>query len=295
MGSHRAVAPALRSPSIGLYEAFVAHCVWHVIAETANPCRRLRKSLALRFWPCDSGPVIDVDAFMADGFVKIEQPALRAAGDEARALLWEQLGLSPDHPEEWSTPVQWTSDLTGGGPFAHLVSNQLLADALNQVCGVGGWTLRGALGNIPVRFPVSPPADDRGWHIDANTRTSDGAWWVSGRPQTVLLLTLLSEIGPADAPTRIRVGSHYDVAAALGAEPLDPFEAGPLVDRVSKQRPIIQATGSPGDMYLVHPFTVHAADEHRGHTPRFMAQAPIVLTSTVTPASPSLLAHVFDD
>ena len=32
-------------------------------------------------------------------------------------------------------------------------------------------------------------------------------------------------------------------------------------------------------MYVVHPFTVHAADVHRGRTPRFMAQAPVVLTS----------------
>lgn len=237
--------------------------------------------------------MIDVDAFVADGYCKIEQPELRAATDEARAMLWHQLGCIPDDPDRWTAPVLWASDLTGAGPFGLLVGSPRLAGALDQLCGVGGWTPRGALGNIPVRFPVSPPADDRGWHIDANTPRADGSWWVSGRPHTALLLTLLSDVGPDDAPTRIRAGSHHDVAGVLGVEELDPFEAGPLVDGVSAERPVVQATGAPGDMYLVHPFTVHAADEHRGRTPRFMAQCPILLTAALTPDSSSPLACVF--
>jgi hypothetical protein len=46
-------------------------------------------------------------------------------------------------------------------------------------------------------------------------------------------------------------------------------------------------------MYLVHPFTAHAADEHRGRTPRFMAQAPILLTEPLSPDSDSALAWVW--
>jgi hypothetical protein len=48
-------------------------------------------------------------------------------------------------------------------------------------------------------------------------------------------------------------------------------------------------------MYVVHPFTVHAADEHRGRTPRFMAQGPVMLTAAVAPGSSSPLACVFPD
>lgn len=80
-----------------------------------------------------------------------------------------------------------------------------------------------------------------------------------------------------DAPTRIRAGSHRDVAAALGDEPLNAVTAGALVDAASAGRPVRHATGSPGDMYVLHPFTVHAADEHRGTTPRAMAQGPVLL------------------
>lgn len=222
--------------------------------------------------------MVDVDAFFSDGFVKITQAAPRAAADAARTLLWAQLGVSPDDPSSWTQPVMWTSDLTGRGPFGELIRSRPLAEALDAVCGVGGWVPRGSLGNIPVRFPVSPPAEDRGWHIDLNTPQPDGSWAVTGRPHTLLLLTLLSEVTIDDAPTRIRVGSHRDVAGVLGEVALDAVTAGSLADAASRTRPVVHATGAPGDMYLVHPFTVHAADEHRGSTPRFMAQAPVVVT-----------------
>jgi hypothetical protein len=226
--------------------------------------------------------VVDVTAFERDGFLKIEQPELRGAAEAARAALWAQMELSPDDPASWTRPVVWAADMTGAGPFGDLVRSVRLAQTLDALCGVGGWQPRGALGNIPVRFP-GPPADDRGWHIDLNTPQPDGGWAVSGRPHTLLLLTLLSDVGPDDAPTRIRVGSHRDVAAVLGETPVDFLEAGRLVDRVSAGRPVAHATGGAGDMYVVHPFTVHAADEHRGSTPRFMAQAPVVVTGSLRP------------
>jgi len=238
--------------------------------------------------------MLDLDAFMAEGFLKIEHAAPRSAADAARAMLWRQLGLSPDEPEQWSAPVRWTADMTGQGPFGELARSPALAAALDQICGTGGWLPRGCLANIAVRFPVSPPDDDRGWHIDANTPQPDGSWAVTGRPHTVLVLTLLSEIGPADAPTRLRAASHRDVAPVLGPDPVDMAEMGRMVDDASAKRPVVYATGEPGDMYVLHPFTVHAADEHRGRTPRFMAQSPVMLTAALTPASSSSLRCVWD-
>lgn len=237
--------------------------------------------------------MIDIEAFVENGFVKIERPALRPVADEARAYLWAQLGLSADDPSGWSEAVKWASDMTGRGPFASLADSPELTEALDAVCGPGAWEPRRVLGNIPVRFPVPPTIDDRGWHIDANTLRADGTWCVSRRPQTALVLTLLSEVGPDDAPTRLRRGSHLDSVRVLDDDGMSPFDAGPLLDEASRDRPVAHATGRPGDVYLVHPFTVHAADEHRGATPRFMAQSPVMLTAPLTPAASVPLACVF--
>ncbi|NUW33242.1 phytanoyl-CoA dioxygenase family protein [Nonomuraea sp. SMC257] len=236
--------------------------------------------------------VIDVERFIEDGFVKVEGVAPREVGDQARGLLWERIGLSPEDRSGWTQPVVWTADLRGEGPFGTLINGERLRQALDAVAGPGAWVPRGCLGNIPVRFPDVAPADDRGWHIDANTPGADGAWHVSGRPHTLLLLVLLSEVGADDAPTRIRVGSHRDTPAVLGeGEPMDPMVAGPLLEEASRGRPQAPATGVPGDMYVVHPFTVHAAQEHRGTRPRFMAQAPVMLREPLSPAAGSVLAR----
>ena len=44
---------------------------------------------------------------------------------------------------------------------------------------------------------------------------------------------------------------------------------------VTTKRPVAYASGSAGDVYLCHPFLVHAAQAHHGSTPRFMAQPPL--------------------
>ncbi|MEV0195259.1 hypothetical protein [Nonomuraea sp. NPDC050691] len=48
--------------------------------------------------------VVDVERFVADGFVKVEGVAPGEVGDEARGLLWERIGLSPRERSGWRRP-----------------------------------------------------------------------------------------------------------------------------------------------------------------------------------------------
>jgi ectoine hydroxylase-related dioxygenase (phytanoyl-CoA dioxygenase family) len=87
---------------------------------------------------------------------------------------------------------------------------------------------------------------------------------------------LFSDVRPDDAPTRIRVGSHHEVATILepaGEAGREMFEAcGEIVPR-TEHCPVVHATGEAGDVFLCHPFLVHAATwPHRGTTPRWIAQ-----------------------
>ena len=225
---------------------------------------------------------VDVKRFMTDGFIKVEEAFPRAVGDRVREALWEQIGLSPDRPSEWTEPVIWAVDETGQGPFGEAIRSPRIAAALDQIAGKGGWVPRGTVGMTPIRFPHPADAGDTGWHIDQNDPGPEGAWGiVTARPHTMLVLMLFSEVGEDDAPTRIRVGSHFDAARVLepyGERGLPFFESGASLDEASSGRPVVLATGLPGDVYLCHPFLVHAAQPHHGTRPRFMSQMPFFLS-----------------
>ena len=125
-----------------------------------------------------------------------------------------------------------------------------------------------------VRSPCSA-----GWHIDGSYKVGDQLYVnLRSRERALLMLFLFSDVGPDDAPTRIRVGSHLDVARILRSI----GEGGMPFDRVVSHlpqlhdRPLAWATGRAGDVYLCHPFIVHAATwPHRGKAPRFIAQPPL--------------------
>ena len=93
------------------------------------------------------------------------------------------------------------------------------------------------------------------------------------------MLFLFSDVGPNDAPTRIRAGSHHDIARILkpaGDDGLSLRELAANGFAESAMRREVLATGDAGTVYLCHPFLAHAAQPHRGTQPRFIAQPPLL-------------------
>ena len=93
------------------------------------------------------------------------------------------------------------------------------------------------------------------------------------------MLFLFSDVGKSDAPTILKVSSHLDVARILepaGERGLSFVELSGKLDSLPK-RGEVWATGKAGTVYLCHPFIVHAAQDHHGLTPKFMAQPPLFL------------------
>ncbi|MFI1166181.1 phytanoyl-CoA dioxygenase family protein [Streptomyces sp. NPDC020801] len=221
-----------------------------------------------------------VERFLEDGFVKIEGAfPLRVAEDCAR-LLWRETGYDPGDPGTWKEPVVWVGDMAQG-PFAAAVNSPVLHDAFDLLVGAGRWAPRYSLGSFPLRFPHQEEPDDAGWHIEGGY-LPEGARWhyanLRSKDRALLMLFLFSEVGEDDAPTRIRVGSHLDVPRLLqpyGEAGVSGLEIAPQLVEASAHRPLAYATGRPGDVYLCHPFLVHAAQPHHGTRPRFMAQPPL--------------------
>ena len=108
----------------------------------------------------------EIDAFVRDGFVRVEGASRRVA-DEGRARLWDEMGLSPHQPAGWSEAV---IRLPGSGapPFDRAVNTERLHVSFDQLVGPGRWVRRSGLGTFPIRFPNRPEPDDTGWHCDGS-------------------------------------------------------------------------------------------------------------------------------
>ena len=81
-----------------------------------------------------------------------------------------------------------------------------------------------------------------------------------------------------DAPTVIRVGSHFGVAKILASEGEKGLSFTALAQKLETLPKYDEAlaTGKAGTVYLCHPFIVHAAQDHHGSNPKFMAQPPLL-------------------
>lgn len=224
-----------------------------------------------------------INQFVEDGFVRLEgafdralvQPCISVLND---ALLEE--GVDVNDERTWRPVVRLLH--SDDPPFFAAANSIRLQASWDQLVGSDRWFPRPGIGTFPIRFPSSEDAGDTGWHVD-NSYQVDGEWRVNvhSRNRALLMLFLLSDVGEADAPTRIRVGSHLDVPPALvefGEEGTNPESIIPgLLPRL-EDRPVALATGEAGDVYLCHPFLVHAAGwPHQGTQPRYVAQPPLAL------------------
>jgi len=223
--------------------------------------------------------------FIADGFVRLDNAFPARLATEARNILWADTGLDPDDPATWTRPVIRLGNY-GQPPFRDAANTETLHTACDQLVGAGRWLPQNTLGTFPVRFPSPDDPGDAGWHIDVSfgweETPGDFLSWranITSKGRALLMLFLFSEIGERDAPTRIRGGSHLSIARRLapaGEAGLSLRELAATGFAESADCPEILATGSPGTVYLCHPFLVHAAQPHHGTRPRFMAQPPLL-------------------
>jgi hypothetical protein len=231
--------------------------------------------------PANALTEAQVRQFVEDGFVRLDRAFPRELADEGRAILWRDTGCDPDDPATWTRPVIRLGDYAQA-PFAAAVNTPPLRAAFDRLVGPGRWRPRGSLGTFPVRFPSPNDPGDAGWHVDASFAAegddpADFFSWrvnVHSRGRALLMLFLFSDVSERDAPTRIRLGSHMDIARQLAAAGDEGLR---FVDiDTSIVRPETLAVGAAGTVYLCHPFLVHAAQPHHGVTPRFMAQPPLL-------------------
>ena len=221
----------------------------------------------------------EIHTFIERGFIKIDDAFSSELASQGREILWKDLPADPNDRSTWTHPVVRLGDYVQE-PFRRAVNTPILHEAFDQLVGKGRWLPKGSLGTFPVRFPSDQIANDTGWHADASFQGHDGSWRlnVMSKGRALLMLFLFSDIGTNDAPTRILVGSHQDVPPLLqpyGEQGLSFIELAQKLT-TTLNRHVELATGEAGTVFLCHPFLIHAAQDNKVGSPRFLAQPPLL-------------------
>jgi hypothetical protein len=106
-----------------------------------------------------------LDQFVQDGFVRLDNAFPRRLAEEGRAILWRDTGCDPVDRKTWTRPVVRLG-YYGEEPFRKAVNTPVLHAAFDQLVGSGRWHPRADLGSFPVRFPHADDPGDTGWHVD---------------------------------------------------------------------------------------------------------------------------------
>lgn len=221
--------------------------------------------------------------FEQQGFVRIDNAFSKEIAEQCVDILWNDIPADRHDPKTWTQPVVWLG-MYNQKPFIDSMNTPVLHAAFNELVGVDKWIPCGSVGTFPVRFPSDKDSGDTGKHVDAGFPGSDPTnyfeWRINSRSKgrALLMLALYSDVSKDDAPTLIYKGSHKDVAQLLepeGDAGLSFMELANRLDELPK-REIVHAIGRAGTVYLCHPFMVHAAQQHRGFNPKFMAQPPLL-------------------
>lgn len=227
----------------------------------------------------------EIESFIRDGFVRIDNAFSTETAAAAREILWRDCGCDPNNRSTWTRPVIRLLDYPQQ-PFKEAANTAILHRCFDQLVGEDRWVPRESLGTFPIRFPHPDDPGDTGWHVDASfppdPPTDNYLHWrvnVLSKGRALLMLFLFSDVSGDDAPTRIRIGSHLTVARLLapaGEQGMSMIDVSVNAELATQGATEVLATGNAGTVYLCHPFLLHAAQAHRGSVPRFMAQPPLL-------------------
>jgi hypothetical protein len=243
---------------------------------------------------------VSPEHFHEHGWMRLPGAIDPAATAAMREVVWRGLaaaGIRREDPSSWTVerPAR-LQRLRGDRAFAAAGSPTVLA-AIDRIMGGRPWDVPTNWGSLFLAFPTGGewaiPAG--GWHIDAKyTSPLDP-------PRGVKTLALIDDVAPASGGTLIVGGSHRlvhrwfagnpppagtrsaDMRKLLLAHPyLRDLQTGGdragrmarFMDRAETDAGIglqvVEMTGSAGDVYLLHPLTMHAAAPNAGTAPRLM-------------------------
>ena len=229
--------------------------------------------------------------FVEQGYVVIRGCFSREAAQEYTATIWTRLGYAQDDPATWAQPS------------IHMPSHraidirQFAPKAWGAVCDLVGGAQRiqpyqwndafivnlseGAERPWQPASPASP-----GWHKDGDFFRH----FLDSPEQGLLTLVLWSEVQHQGGATFVAADSVGPVARFLAEHPEGVYppeiswtgaQPQPAIfdwpELIGQCGDFVEATGEVGDVYLLHPFILHAKAQNVLRVPRYITNPPVHL------------------
>ena len=120
--------------------------------------------------------------------------------------------------------------------------------------------------------PASPKSP--GWHVDGDFFLH----FLDSREQALLILVLWTDVVHQGGPTYLATDSVPVISRYLADHPEGVEPNGfHFTARVAECSQFAEATGEAGDVFLVHPFTLHATSQNILRRPRIITNPTLVL------------------
>jgi hypothetical protein len=233
----------------------------------------------------------EVEHFLEKGYVVLRGCFPREAAAEFTAQIWDRLGYLEDDQFTWAQPSvhmpsRRTLDVGEFAPRAWGAVCDLVGGA-ERISGErpyvwnDGFVVNLREGADRPWASASPSAP--GWHKDGDFFRH----YLDSPEQGLLTLVLWSDVRHQGGATLVATDSVGPVAGFLadhphGVYPPEQEARGdvvtfPYADLIGQCTGFVEATGEAGDVYLLHPYVLHAKAQNVLRRPRFITNPPLTL------------------
>ena len=241
-----------------------------------------------------------LDEFRRSGLVRVPGAISSRVANALCDSVWEMLArryhILRDDPETWKAQrIIGTRDRPKSVTFEKIADSALRA-TFDTLLASTAWEPAEHWGSLLVSFPEACGGWDvphQGWHLDAPMVQS------LPDPYGLRIFTCLARVSPKGGGTLAVAGSPgliQRLAASCGVAKMRSADVrraliqrfswikelcsfDPAIDRVSRfmkstialedlDLRVVELTGEPGDVYLVHPLMIHASSPNCLATPR---------------------------
>lgn len=235
---------------------------------------------------------------VAGAFSAEDAAAMR---DVAWTAMKTMHGIDRDDRSTWRMEAPTHLDVLKGNPEFTAVGTPRLRAAIGEVLGTDAWQVNKGWG---AQFHLFPPVPPRPFDVAVGSWHCDSPYDLPVAPlESVQVISIFGDVAPRAGGMQVVERSHRVIERVMSgddvpvkhaarrklimrscpffvdlATPGDPearvarfMERGEDVDGV--QLRVVELSGEAGDVFLVHPRTLHCRPTNAGTEPRFMLSA----------------------